>query len=144
MLTKDLVYVFGTLYYITVTLRYADFEQKPWRYTVFWKKSHLVHKYKPHEARFCAARFFSGTKNSVSQGLAVLIHQKKIRRAPWKNLGRFYGVDFTGYPSNQFSGYRLNRQLFWCASTASKPLFKISWVWAVVIYHKKVTTIIIY
>ena len=25
-----------------------------------------------------------------------------------KNLGRFYTVDFTGYPSNQFSGYRLN------------------------------------
>ena len=25
-----------------------------------------------------------------------------------KNLGRFYCVDFTGHPSNQFSGYRLN------------------------------------
>ena len=25
-----------------------------------------------------------------------------------KNLGRFYWVDFTGHPSNQFSGYRLN------------------------------------
>ena len=24
-----------TLYYITVNLRYADFGQKPWRYTVF-------------------------------------------------------------------------------------------------------------
>ena len=37
----------------------------------FEKKNPLVHKYKPHEARFCAARFFSGTKNSVSRGLAV-------------------------------------------------------------------------
>jgi hypothetical protein len=27
---------------------------------------------------------------------------------PEKNLGRSYRVDFTGYPSNQFSGYRLN------------------------------------
>ena len=32
--------------------------------------------YKPHEARFCAGRFFSGTKNSVSQGLAVHANQK--------------------------------------------------------------------
>ena len=30
---------------------------------------------------------------------------------PEKNLGRFYRVDFTGYPSNQFSGYRLNGQI---------------------------------
>ena len=38
----------------------------------FEKKSHLVHRYKPHEARFCAARFFPGTKIRVSQGLAVV------------------------------------------------------------------------
>ena len=38
---------------------------------IFEKKSHLVHRYKPHEARFCAARFFSGTKIRVSRGLAV-------------------------------------------------------------------------
>ena len=37
----------------------------------FEKKSTLVHKYKPHEARFYAARFFSGTKICVSRGLAV-------------------------------------------------------------------------
>ena len=37
----------------------------------FEKKSHLVHRYKPQEARFCAARFFPGTKIRVSQGLAV-------------------------------------------------------------------------
>ena len=37
----------------------------------FEKKYHLVHRYKPHEARFCAARFFSGTKIRVSRGLAV-------------------------------------------------------------------------
>ena len=77
-----------------------DFGQKPCRYTVFWKKSQLVHRYKPHEARilkksledallfekrshlvhrykpqearFRAARFFSGTKIRVSRGLAVL------------------------------------------------------------------------
>ena len=30
-----------TLYYITVTLRYTDFGQKPWRYTVFLKKNPL-------------------------------------------------------------------------------------------------------
>ena len=41
----------------------------------------------------------------------ILINQKKIRRAPWKNLGRFYRVDFTGYPSNHFSGCRLNGRL---------------------------------
>ena len=35
------------------------------------KKINLVHRYEPHEARFCAAQFFSGTKNSVSRGLAV-------------------------------------------------------------------------
>ena len=29
---------------------------------------------------------------------------------PKKILGRFYRVDFTGYPSNQFSGHRLNGQ----------------------------------
>ena len=30
-------------------------------------------------------------------------------RAPvWKKYGRFYRVDFTGYPSNRLSGYRLN------------------------------------
>ena len=38
----------------------------------FGKKIILVHRYKPHEARFCAARFFSGTKNRVSRGLAVI------------------------------------------------------------------------
>jgi hypothetical protein len=38
----------------------------------------LVHKYKPHEARFCAARFFSGTKNHVSRGLAVLKNRQDI------------------------------------------------------------------
>ena len=57
-------------------MRYADFGQKPWRYTVFEKKSPLVHKYKPYEVRFWATRFFSGPKNSVSQGLAV--HDRKI------------------------------------------------------------------
>ena len=35
------------------------------------KKIHLVHK--PHEVRFWAAWFFSGTKNRASQGLAVLL-----------------------------------------------------------------------
>ena len=30
---------------------------------------------------------------------------------PEKTLGRFYRVDFTGYPSNQFSRYRLNGRL---------------------------------
>ena len=42
----------------------------------FEKKITLVHKYKPHEARFCAARFFSGTKNRVSRGLAVLSNNR--------------------------------------------------------------------
>ena len=47
----------------------------------FEKKSHLVHKYKPHEARFCAAWFFSGTKNSVSRGLACCnVDGKKMAR----------------------------------------------------------------
>ena len=32
-----------------------------------------VHRYKPHEERFCTARFFSGPKIRVSRGLAVLI-----------------------------------------------------------------------
>ena len=41
----------------------------------------------------------------------ILINQKKIRRAAWKNLSRFYRVDFTGYPSNHFSGCRLNGRL---------------------------------
>ena len=40
----------------------------------FEKKITLVHRYKPHEARFCAARFFSGPKNRVSRGLAVFIN----------------------------------------------------------------------
>ena len=31
-----------------------------------------------------------------------------------KNLGRFYRVDFTGYPSNQFSGYREYFNRFGC------------------------------
>ena len=35
------------------------------------KKITLLHRYKPQEAQFCAARFFSGTKNRVSRGLAV-------------------------------------------------------------------------
>ena len=30
----------------------------------------------------------------------------------WKKSGYFYRVDFTGHPSNQFSGYRLNGRLF--------------------------------
>ena len=36
----------------------------------FEKKIHSVHRYKPQEVRFWAARFFSGTKIRVSQGLA--------------------------------------------------------------------------
>ena len=52
-------------------LEICGFWQKPCRYTVFWKKIHLVHRYKPHEVRFWAARFFSGTKIRVSRGLAV-------------------------------------------------------------------------
>ena len=32
------------MYYITVTLKYADFGQKPCRYTDFWKKIILLHK----------------------------------------------------------------------------------------------------
>ena len=32
--------------------------------------------------------------------------------SPEKNLGRFYRVDFTGYPSNQLSGYRLNGRVW--------------------------------
>ena len=38
----------------------------------FEKKSHSVHSYKPYEVRFWAARFFSGPKIRVSQGLAVV------------------------------------------------------------------------
>ena len=30
-----------------------------------------------------------------------------------KKLGRFHRVDFTGYSSNQFSGYRLNGRFLW-------------------------------
>ena len=39
------------------------------------------------------------------------INQKKIRRAPLKNLGRIYRVDYTEYPSNHVSGCRLHRRL---------------------------------
>ena len=42
----------------------------------------------------------------------ILINQKKIRRAPWNNLGRLYRVDFTGYPSTHFSGCRLNGEWY--------------------------------
>ena len=30
-----------------------------------------------------------------------------------KNLGRFYRLDFKGYPSNQLSGYRLNGRMYY-------------------------------
>ena len=33
---------------------------------------------------------------------------KERYRSLSKKLGKFYRVDFTGYPSNRFSGYRLN------------------------------------
>jgi hypothetical protein len=59
------------LYYITVTSRYADFGKSLADTRFFEKKIPLVHKYKPHEVRFWAARFFSGPKIRASQGLAV-------------------------------------------------------------------------
>ena len=46
----------------------------------FEKKIILVHRYKPHEARFCAARFFSGTKNRVSRGLAVYAYNSTVTK----------------------------------------------------------------
>ena len=57
-----------TLYYITITSRSTEALKL---HCFLKKKSPSVHRYKPHEVRFWAARFFSGTKNSVSQGLAV-------------------------------------------------------------------------
>jgi hypothetical protein len=33
------------------------------------------------------------------------------RDVPSRENARFYRVDFRGYPSNQFSGYRLNGQI---------------------------------
>ena len=49
-----------------------------------------MNMYKPHEARFCAGQFFSGTKNSVSQGLAVHANQKtqKLLLALLENAGK--------------------------------------------------------
>ena len=41
--------------------------------------------------------FFSGEHPEKSRVSYVLVNQKKFRWAPWKNLGRFYRVDFTGY-----------------------------------------------
>ena len=52
----------------------------------------------------------------------VLIDQKKCEH-PEKTLAWFYRVDFTGYPSNHFSGCRLNRRMylwfFWSSVLAS-------------------------
>ena len=49
-----------------------------------------MNMYKPHEARFCAGQFFSGTKNSASQGLAVHANQKtqKLVLALLENAGK--------------------------------------------------------
>ena len=48
---------------------------------------------------------------------------------PEKNLGRFYRVDFTGYPSNQFSGYRLNGRVIkvWLCSQKFKSRIVSIW-----------------
>ena len=42
------------------------------------RKIPVVHKYKPHEVRFWAALFFSGTKIRVSRGLAVVPCMQKL------------------------------------------------------------------
>jgi hypothetical protein len=50
-------------------------------------------------------------------GHVILINQKSGEH-PEKNLGGFYRVDFTRYPSNHFAGCRLNGGL--CAFPPKK------------------------
>ena len=52
--------------------------------------------------------FQAGTLKTV---VCHTYKSEKIRQVPWKNLDSFYRVDFTRYPSNHFSGCRLNSHL---------------------------------
>ena len=62
--------------------------------------------------------FQAGTLKTV---VCHTYKSEKIRQVPWKNLDSFYRVDFTRYPSNHFSGCRLNR----CINFANWPIWSI-------------------
>ena len=86
------------------------------------KKSHLLHRYKPHEARFCDARFFSGTKIRVSRGLAVSTFVEK-----WCHMlcywTKGYGIFFYKKRPKLFYGVKL---IFWSFVT----LFFLTIFWS--------------
>ena len=67
------IFILSILISIEKLCHGVEWSQNTWDTRILKKslESTLVHKYKPHEARFCDARFFSGTKNRVSRGLAV-------------------------------------------------------------------------